>query len=78
MPSSSRVASNDAIRVDFNGQSMDAKAGESLADLIDRLGKDPNQLATAVNAEFVPRDMRKTLLLQHGDAIMTFEPITGG
>lgn len=64
--------------VDFNGQTMDARVGESLAEFIDRLGKDPNQLATAVNAEFVPRDMRKTLLLQQGDAIMTFEPITGG
>lgn len=78
MPSSNRVASNEAIMVDFNGQAMDARVGESLAEFIDRLGKDPNQLATAVNAEFVPRDMRKTLLLQQGDAIMTFEPITGG
>lgn len=78
MPSSNRAASNDSIIVDFNGQPMNARAGESLAEFIDRLGKDPNQLATAVNAEFVPRDMRKTLLLQQGDAIMTFEPITGG
>ncbi|MDP4577245.1 MAG: MoaD/ThiS family protein [Burkholderiaceae bacterium] len=35
-------------------------------------------MATAVNEIFVPRTQRSAVRLQEGDAIMTFEPITGG
>jgi sulfur carrier protein len=35
-------------------------------------------LATAVNGHFVPRDARQTHLLQEGDQVLCFSPITGG
>jgi sulfur carrier protein len=38
----------------------------------------PQALATAVNGDFVPRAARATLQLKEGDAVFTFQPITGG
>ena len=41
-------------------------------------GEDPQALATAVNQEFVARDARAARVLQAGDQVFTFQPITGG
>ena len=37
-----------------------------------------SRLATAVNGDFVPRDARPDCVLCEGDAVFTFQPITGG
>ena len=50
----------------------------TLADLIAALDAPPPSLATAVNGEFVARDARGDCKLHDGDAVFTFQPITGG
>jgi sulfur carrier protein ThiS len=45
---------------------------------VDELVDSPQALATAVNQEFVARDARAACLLQPGDQVFTFQPITGG
>ena len=50
----------------------------ALAQLLPALDKLPEQVATAVNGEFVPRHARAALVLQDGDAVLCFSPITGG
>jgi len=49
-----------------------------LQDWVDAQSVQPAALATAVNGEFVPRDLRAQRLLCVGDLIVTFQPIQGG
>ena len=41
-------------------------------------GLAPEALATALNGQFVPRTQRASTVLRAGDAIVTFQAITGG
>ncbi len=66
------------ISITLNGEARTERSGISLAELIDSLGATPQSLATAINQHFVPRDARAARILVHGDAITTFQPITGG
>ena len=66
------------IPITVNGQPRDVPAGSSLADLVAQLAESPQALATAVNQEFVARDVRAARILQAGDQVYTFQPITGG
>ena len=65
-------------RITVNGESRDVAAGTTLAELVAALGQAPQALATAVNGEFVARDARPGVQLRPGDAVFTFQPITGG
>jgi len=64
--------------VTLNGEPRTVPAGATLADLIAALTDQPRSLATAVNGEFVSREVRADTPLRAGDAIFTFQPITGG
>lgn len=64
--------------ITVNGEPRSVDAGATLADLIAALGATPQSLATAVNGEFVPRGARASVPLREGDAVFTFQPITGG
>ena len=66
------------IAITLNGQVRQLPAGQTLADLIAQLDAAPQSLATAVNGEFVPREARAAQPLRDGDAVFTFQPITGG
>ncbi len=66
------------ITVLLNGERREVEAGATLADLVAAKDQPPQWLATAVNGEFVARDMRAARQLREGDAVFTFEPITGG
>ena len=66
------------IRITVNGEPRELPPGSSLADLLSALGQAPAALATAINGEFVPRDARAQQPLRDGDAVFTFQPITGG
>lgn len=66
------------ISISVNGQPRDVAEGSSLADLVAQLVDSPQALATAVNGDFVARDARAARLLQAGDQVFTFQPITGG
>ena len=64
--------------ITLNGEARQLPAGQTLADLIASLDAPPPALATAVNGEFVARETRGDCKLQDGDAVFTFQPITGG
>ncbi len=66
------------ISISVNGESREVAEGSSLADLVASLVDSPQALATAVNGDFVARDARAARLLQAGDQVFTFQPITGG
>lgn len=66
------------IEVVFNGDAMACKKGESLAALLERLGYQADNFATAINETFVPRSDYKNLQLQSGDAIEVVAPMQGG
>jgi sulfur carrier protein len=69
---------NDTISITINGEICSKPSGTSLASLIASLGQTPQALATAVNQIFVPRTEREQRVLMDGDAVFTFQPITGG
>jgi sulfur carrier protein len=64
--------------VTLNGEPREIESSATLADLIATVAEQPQALATAVNGEFVPRDARSQVRLRDGDAVFTFQPITGG
>ena len=66
------------LHITLNGEARTVADGETLADLVAALGQPPQSLATAVNGEFVARAARATTQLREGDAVFTFQPITGG
>ncbi len=66
------------ITITLNGEAREMPPGRTLEDLIGALGAPPPSLATAVNGEFVARDARGNWPLRDGDAVFTFQPITGG
>ena len=66
------------ITVTLNGEARELPPGQTLAELIAALDATPPSLATAVNGEFVAREARASCTLQDGDAVFTFQPITGG
>jgi sulfur carrier protein len=65
-------------QITLNGEPRSVADDATLADLVTALGQPPQALATAVNGEFVPRGARATVPLRDGDAVFTFQPITGG
>jgi sulfur carrier protein len=64
------------IRLDDRPQQV--PVGSTLAALLDTLGHAPQAVATAVNGRFVPRTQRAAQVLQPADAVLLFQPITGG
>ena len=66
------------IEIRLNGAARQLDDGTTLAALIASLGETPAAFATAINGNFVPRMERPACCLQHGDAVTTFQPITGG
>jgi sulfur carrier protein len=65
-------------QITVNGEPRRVDDSTTLADLVAALGQAPTALATAVNGEFVPRAERAGVRLRDGDAVFTFQPITGG
>ena len=65
-------------QITLNGEPRALEDNATLADLVAALGQSPQALATAVNGEFVPRAARAGVQLREGDAVFTFQPITGG
>jgi sulfur carrier protein len=66
------------ITITLNGEARELPPGQTLDDLIAGLDALPTSLATAVNGEFIARDARGHCPLRDGDAVFTFQPITGG
>ena len=66
------------ILITVNGEPQSVPLGASLADVITRAQLAAEAVATAVNSEFVPRNDRVARALLAGDAVFTFQAITGG
>lgn len=66
------------INITLNGAARQVPGGCSLAELLEASGQPATSFASAVNGEFVARDARAQTLLAEGDAVFTFQAITGG
>ena len=66
------------IAITLNGEAQPLPAGNSVADLLAHHGVAPEAVATAVNGVFIARGERAHTVLHEGDAVFTFQPITGG
>ncbi|MEO8023213.1 sulfur carrier protein ThiS [Polaromonas sp.] len=66
------------INITFNGEARQVPVGSSLADALAATELPAASFASAVNGEFVARDARAQTLLAEGDAVFTFQAITGG
>lgn len=66
------------IDITVNGEARQVASGASVADLVSTLADTPVAVATAVNGDFVARSARADRVLQAGDALFVFQPITGG
>ena len=66
------------IHITLNGEARQLPAGSTLADVLATSGQPAASFASAVNGEFVARDARVTTPLADGDAVFTFQAITGG
>ena len=75
-PESSTLPAPIDIRID--GRPYPVAAGTTLADLVAAQGHAPEAVASAVNGDFVARGQRAARPLQAGDAVLLFQPITGG
>ena len=66
------------ITIQLNRDRLQLPEGATLASLLASLPEAPSALATGVNGEFVARGRRAECLLNDGDIVTTFMPITGG
>lgn len=71
------MTSVPSITLQVNGSTQTTTA-RTLAQWVQQQGLAPEAVATAVNGQFVQRDLRSQRVLADGDAIVTFQPIVGG
>ena len=65
------------MRISLNGNTHELEAG-TLADALTMLGYGDAVIATAVNGQFVPTNVRSDLHLSDGDEIEVVAPMQGG
>lgn len=68
----------ETVPIVLDGQPHALAAGSTLATLVAALGHQPEAVGTAVNGVFVARGHRHDYALHSGDAVVLFQPITGG
>ena len=66
------------LDVSVNGQVHTLPAFSTLAHLVGHLGHAPDNIATALNGEFVARGQRCERVLCDGDQVSCFQAIVGG
>lgn len=64
--------------LNFNDTTLPCPPGLTLAALLSAQAINAQQVATAVNGQFIPRTQRETTLLKPGDTVLTFQAIVGG
>ncbi|NDY92004.1 sulfur carrier protein ThiS [Ideonella livida] len=67
--------------ITLNGEPQAWAPGLTVAQALAAAGLEQDgvtRVATAVNAQFVPRALRESTVLQAGDALTTFAAIVGG
>lgn len=65
------------MKLMINGESREVDV-DTLADLLELLGHPPASVATALNQEFVPRQLRVSTPLKGDDCIEIIAPMSGG
>jgi sulfur carrier protein len=75
---STKTKEQEVISILLDDQPHAVPSDTTLAALVATLGHAPDKVSTALNGAFVRRDQRNTCLLQPGDAVLLFQPITGG
>lgn len=75
--SASVAEDSSTITLMVNGSTHTTTA-RTLAQWVEQQGQLPQAVATALNGEFVPRNLRAIQTLTDGDSIVTFQPIEGG
>lgn len=68
----------DLVELVLDGRSYSVPTRTTLAALVASLGHAQDKVTTAVNGLFVRRDERATCMLKPGDAVLLFQPVTGG
>lgn len=66
------------ITVLLDEQPHPLPAGCTLEQLLQRLGRAPESVATALNGHFVAREARPDTRLAEADRVLLFKPIVGG
>lgn len=65
------------MQIRLDDQTLHVDDGLTLAQLLAQHGPDDN-VATALNGRFVPREARAAAVLSEGDQVLLFKPIVGG
>jgi sulfur carrier protein len=68
----------DAVTFHLDGRDHIVAAGTTLAALVASLGHEQPAVATSIDGLFVSRADRAARLLQSGDHVLLFKPISGG
>ncbi|MDA1264152.1 MAG: sulfur carrier protein ThiS [Planctomycetota bacterium] len=66
------------MAIQVNGEACEVAAGTTLVALIAARGLEPQQVATEVNLELVPREDRDGVVLAPGDRIELVTMVGGG
>ena len=66
------------ITIRLGADARAVPAGSTLAELVAALGHAHDAVATALNGDFVRRDLRAATLLADGDRVAVVKPIVGG
>lgn len=77
---SSYLASSmsDTIDLTVNGQVQQVAENQTIADLLDHLELNPDQVAVEVNLDLVPRECHATHTLSAGDRVEVVTLVGGG
>ena len=67
-----------SLDVRFNGTQLRVPRGTTLATLLDQQDTAQTGVATAINGDFITRDLRARTILQAHDEVLTFQAIVGG
>jgi sulfur carrier protein len=62
----------------LNGKPIQHAEGLTLAELLTKLREPEDQVATALNGQFIARPQREHTPLQPGDQVTVFKAIVGG
>ena len=74
----SEAQTETTIEILLDGQPRRVNEACDLQQLMHELGLQPEDAATAVNGQFVPRSSRADHRLQPGDSVLLFRAIVGG
>ncbi len=78
MSPASAMSAAPAIGIELNGEAAEVAAGESVADLLERLGRDPRVVAVEHNGAILPRDRYAATILAAGDQLEIVQFVQGG